>query len=60
MTGELDPMGIVQEIGIHPFYQMVYTQARISQGECDIQNFLGFRDTNRSCNLIQKFRHCDG
>ena len=31
--GEGDPLGIVQEIEISPFYQIVYTQTRIRSGE---------------------------
>ena len=35
MGGESDPLGIVQEIEIWPYIQMVYTQIRIRRKEWD-------------------------
>ena len=43
-----DPQGIVQENEIWPFYQMVYTQARICPEEWNAQNSQGLYDTNTS------------
>ena len=46
-------MGIVQEIEIWPYEQIVYAQLRICPGEWDAQNSPGFWDTNGSLNLGQ-------
>ena len=40
--GEGDSLGIVQEIEIWPYYEMVYAQIRIRPGEWDTQDSLGF------------------
>ena len=56
MEWEVDPLRIVQEIEICPYYQIVCAQTRIHSGEWDVQNSLGFSDTNRLPNLGQKTR----
>ena len=38
---EADPLGIVQEIEIWPYEQVVYAQQRIYPGECNTQRSLG-------------------
>ena len=43
LGGQSDPQGIMQEL---KYYQIVYAQPRMSPGECDTQNSLGFWDTN--------------
>ena len=59
LNGEGDPLGIIQEIKIWPYYQMVYTQTRIRSREWDAQSSLGFWDTNRSSHPSQKTRPSD-
>ena len=59
MGGEGDPLGIVQEIEIWPYEQVVYAQPRICSGEWDTQTSLGFWDTSRSPNLSQMTRPTD-
>ena len=54
--GKGDPLRIVREIQIWPYYQMVYTPTRICLSEWDTQNSLGFWDTNGSPKSIQKTR----
>ena len=49
----------MQEIKVLPYEQMVHTQPRISPGEWDTQNPLGFWDTNGSPNLGQTTRPCN-
>ena len=51
LGGKGDPLGIVQEVKIWPFKQMVYAQPSICPGEWDAQTPLGFWDLNRSPNL---------
>ena len=51
--GEGDPLGIVQEVWIWPYKQIVFAQPRICSGKWDAQTSLGFWDTNRSLNLGQ-------
>ena len=46
MGGECDLLGIVQEIEIWLYYEMVYALTKICSGEWDTQNSLGFWDTN--------------
>ena len=53
-TWEGDSPGIVQEIKIWPWEQMVYAQLRISLGEWE--TFMGFWDTNGSLILGQTTR----
>ena len=48
LGGKDDPLWIMQEILIWPYYQMVET--RIHLGERDTQNSLEFWDTNRASN----------
>ena len=43
-----DPLGIVQEIEIWPYYQMVYIQKGIRPSELDAKNSLWFWDKNKS------------
>ena len=51
-TGEQGkPLGIVQEIEIWPYDQMVYAQPNICPGEWDTQTLLGFWHTNGLLNL---------
>ena len=59
MSGEGDPLGIVQEIKIWPYEQVVYAQPRTSPGEWDVQISLWFWVTNRSPNLSQTTRPSD-
>ena len=47
---EGDPLGIMQEIEVWPYYQIIWAETRINHGEGDVQNSLGFQDTNRSPN----------
>ena len=49
-------MGIVQEIEIWPYEQMLYAQPRICSGEWDEQTLHRFWDTNGSPNLSQTTR----
>ena len=42
LDGQDDPLGIVQEIEIQPYEQMIYVQPRISTVEWDEQTLLGF------------------
>ena len=51
MGGKGDPLGIVQEIEIWPYEQMVSAQPRICPGERDVQTPLGFWDINGSLNF---------
>ena len=46
-----NPLGVVQEILIWPYEQVVYAQPRIYPREWDAQTSLGFWDTNESLNL---------
>ena len=46
LDGQGDPLGIVQEIEIWPYEQMVYAQPRICPGERDAQNPLRFWNIN--------------
>ena len=50
---EGDPLGIVQEIEIWPYKQVVYAQPRIHCGEWDAQSSLGFWDIDGSPDLRQ-------
>ena len=43
-----DPLGIVQETEIWPYYQILYKQTRIYPGDWDTQISLGFSDENIS------------
>ena len=61
------PLGIVQEIWIWPYYQIIYVQPRIRPTEWYTETSLGFWDkngssnfdqTNRICNCQQKKRTC--
>ena len=45
---------------IWPYEQEVYAQPGIRPREWDVQNSLGFWDTNGSSNLDQMTRHSDG
>ena len=45
------PLGIVSEIWIWPYEQVVYSQLGTCPGEWDTQSSLGFWDTNKSPNL---------
>ena len=54
LGGENYPLGIVQEIEIWPYYQMLYTQTRICPGKWDTHNSLEFCDTINSPNPGQK------
>ena len=56
---ESDPLGIVQEIEIWPYYQMVYAQTRNFPGELGAWNSLRFLVINRSPNLGQMTRRSD-
>ena len=51
-----DLLGIVQEIEVWPYEQMVYAQPRICPGEWYTQTPLGLGDTNGSPNLGQMTR----
>ena len=51
LSGKGDPLGIVQEIKIWLYYQMISVQTKISPRKWDAQNSMGFWDTNRSPNL---------
>ena len=51
MGGKGDPLGIVQEIWIWPYEQMVYAQPSTCPGEWDAQTFLEFWDINGSLTL---------
>ena len=53
LGGKGDPLGIVQEIEIWSYYQMLHAQTRIRQGEWITQNSRGFFHTNRSHNTDQ-------
>ena len=48
LSGEDDPLGIVQEIKIWPCWQMVYAQTRNRPRKWDAINSLGIWDTNGS------------
>ena len=48
--------GIVQEIKIRPYEQMVYAQPNICPGEWDTKTLMRFWHTNWSHNLGQKTR----
>ena len=52
-------MGIVQEVKIWPYEQMVYAQPRICPGEWDAQTSQGFWDINGSPNLGPTTRPSD-
>ena len=53
LGGQSDPRGIVQEMEIWPYEQMVYAQPNICPGEWHAQTPLGFGHTNGSPNLGQ-------
>ena len=55
-VGKVIHWGIVQEVEVWPYKQMVYAQKRICPGEWDTQTPLGFWHTNRSPNLGQTTR----
>ena len=55
-----NPLGIVREIEVWTYEQMVYDQPRICHGEWDTQTLLGFWDQNGSPNLSQPTRCCYG
>ena len=57
--GEGDPLGIVQEIEIWQYYQMVHTQTRIIAAEWDALDSLGFWDIKKWPNPDQKTRPRD-
>ena len=48
--GKADLLGILQDIEIWLYYQMVYAQTRICPEEWKTQNSLLFWDTNKSSN----------
>ena len=56
LGGQSDSLGIVQEIELWPYEQMVYAQPKICPGEWDPQTLLGFWDTNWSPNFGQTTR----
>ena len=56
MGVEGDPVGIVQEIKIRPYNQMVYAHTKTRSREWDAKNYLGFGNTNGSPNPDQKTR----
>ena len=51
MVGQDDPLGIVQEIEIWTYEQMVYAEPRICPWEWDAQTLLGFQNTKGSANI---------
>ena len=57
MGGIGNPLGLVQEIEIWPYEQIIYAQPRIFPGEWDTQTSLGFWDTNGSLNIDQTTRY---
>ena len=59
LSEEDDLLGIVQEIEIWPYEQMVHAQRIIHPGEWNVQNSLGFWNTNESPNPNQKTRLSD-
>ena len=59
LGGESDPLGIVQEIEIWPYEQVVYASTRIRPREWDTQTSLEFWDSNGSPNLGQTIRPRD-
>ena len=59
MCGEDDPLGIVQEIEIWPYEQMVYAQPRMCPGEWDTQSPQEFWDRNGSPNFGQTIGPCN-
>ena len=59
LSGEGDSLGIVQEIEIWSYEQVVYAQFRIRLEEWDAQTPLEFWDTNQSRILGEKTRACD-
>ena len=56
MSKQGDPLGIMQEVKVWPYEQMVCAQPRICAREWDAQTPLGFRETNRPPNLCQTTR----
>ena len=56
LGGKGYPLGIVQEIDVWPYYQIVHVQTRICPGEWDS---LRFWDTNRSSYPSHKTRPYD-
>ena len=56
MGGQSDPLGIVQEIEIWPYKQMVYAQPNIYHAEWHAQTPLWLWHTNESPNLGQTTR----
>ena len=59
MGGKGNPLGIMQEIEIWSYEQVVYGQLKICPGEWDSHNSLGFWDMNRPSNLRQTIKHRD-
>ena len=58
LGGKGNSLGIVQEIQIWPYEQMVYAQTRICPGERDAQTHLGLWDRSESPNLGQTTIPC--
>ena len=54
MGGEGDPLGIVQEIEMLPYEQVVYSPAGIRPGKWDAEISLGLSDTSRIRNLSRR------
>ena len=54
-----DPLGIVQEVKILLYEQIVYAKPRIHPEEWHAQSSLEFWDANRSLNLDQMTKPCD-
>ena len=59
LGGVGDRQGIVQEIWISTYYQMVYSQNIIRRGEWETKNYLGFWYTSRFPYSGQKTRPRD-
>ena len=51
MGGQVDPLGIVQEISVWPYEQIVYAQLNISPGEWHTYAPLEFWHTNGTCKI---------
>ena len=56
-SGQGDPLGIMWEIEVWPYEQIVYAQPNICPGEWHTQTPLGFWDTNELSNHDQTTRH---
>ena len=52
-------LGIVQEIEVSPYEQILNTQPRVCPGEWDAKTHMGFWDTNISPTLREMTRPCD-